>query len=311
MMIPWQTYYHLNKHLPYGKILEGYNRILLEFNEKVAQTVANPGAVVSAGGHIHIEDNGTVVGGVVSGSYSATLQSLGGRTPYSYTLVGGSLPNGISLNGSTGALTGRLLDDGTFNFSIESKDSAGFRNIKQFSVVVTTSTLTLTGTVPNGTLSSSYTASFSTAGGIPPYVYTLVTGSLPTGTTFSGSRISGSFLSAEGEFMFRMKSTDAALQSASVSYTMRVTPIITLSDDISSSISGSVFSAQVLAAGGVPPYVYTLTSGSLPPVTTLSDSTGIISGSLEETGSFEFEITAEDAGGYTGSATFAMDVTES
>lgn len=34
-MQPWQTYYQQNKHLPLHKIMEGYNRLLNEFNERM------------------------------------------------------------------------------------------------------------------------------------------------------------------------------------------------------------------------------------------------------------------------------------
>lgn len=49
-MIPWQQFYQTNKHLPMGKIMSDYNRILLEFNERLAQinnvtqNTAAPGA---------------------------------------------------------------------------------------------------------------------------------------------------------------------------------------------------------------------------------------------------------------------------
>ena len=40
-MIHWQTYYQQNKHLPIHVIMEGYNRILNEFNERLLITQQN------------------------------------------------------------------------------------------------------------------------------------------------------------------------------------------------------------------------------------------------------------------------------
>lgn len=40
-MIHWQTYYQQNKHLPMHVIMEGYNRILNEFNERLLITQQN------------------------------------------------------------------------------------------------------------------------------------------------------------------------------------------------------------------------------------------------------------------------------
>jgi hypothetical protein len=44
--------------------------------------------------------------GQTGSNYSATLAATGGIMPYTWTLAGGSLPTGLSLNGSTGAITG-------------------------------------------------------------------------------------------------------------------------------------------------------------------------------------------------------------
>jgi len=40
-MIHWQTYYHQNKHLPLGKIMEGYQRLLQEYNERLTLVTQN------------------------------------------------------------------------------------------------------------------------------------------------------------------------------------------------------------------------------------------------------------------------------
>src|SRR4029077_7252283 len=44
--------------------------------------------------------------GQVGTAYSMTLVATGGKTPYSWTLTSGTLPIGLSLNASTGAITG-------------------------------------------------------------------------------------------------------------------------------------------------------------------------------------------------------------
>jgi hypothetical protein len=44
--------------------------------------------------------------GTENTAYSYTLTASGGIAPYTYTLTSGTLPTGLSLNGSTGAITG-------------------------------------------------------------------------------------------------------------------------------------------------------------------------------------------------------------
>ena len=42
--------------------------------------------------------------GTVGSSYSATLVATGGTTPYTWSLTSGTLPTGLQLNASTGAI---------------------------------------------------------------------------------------------------------------------------------------------------------------------------------------------------------------
>src|SRR6516225_5655154 len=44
--------------------------------------------------------------GQVGSAYSATMSARGGRSPLSWSVNGGVLPHGLSLNGSTGVLSG-------------------------------------------------------------------------------------------------------------------------------------------------------------------------------------------------------------
>ena len=48
----------------------------------------------------------------------------GGTSPYSYAVTAGALPGGLTLNASTGAITGTPSALGTFNFSITATDSS-------------------------------------------------------------------------------------------------------------------------------------------------------------------------------------------
>jgi len=58
-------------------------------------------------------------------SYSTTISVSGGASPYTYTLMSGAVPQGITLNGSTGVLSGTPTVPGLYSFKILATDSNG------------------------------------------------------------------------------------------------------------------------------------------------------------------------------------------
>ena len=56
-------------------------------------------------------------------AYSQTLQATGGVKPYTWSLASGSLPPGLALNASTGAISGSPATRGTWGFNARAQDS--------------------------------------------------------------------------------------------------------------------------------------------------------------------------------------------
>ena len=55
--------------------------------------------------------------------YSATLAATGGIPPYSWTIAQGSLPSGITLNATSGMISGTPTATGTSSFTVQASDS--------------------------------------------------------------------------------------------------------------------------------------------------------------------------------------------
>ncbi|MDR3280073.1 MAG: Ig domain-containing protein [Synergistaceae bacterium] len=73
-------------------------------------------------------------GGTAGAAYSQALSATG-TTPITWSLDSGSLPNGLSINGTTGVISGTPTTAGTFNFTIKATNSAG-SDTKAFSITV-------------------------------------------------------------------------------------------------------------------------------------------------------------------------------
>lgn len=58
-------------------------------------------------------------------TYRLVLNAVGGTAPYTWTIISGALPAGITLNGLTGIFSGTPTDFGDFSFTIRLQDAAG------------------------------------------------------------------------------------------------------------------------------------------------------------------------------------------
>ncbi len=75
---------------------------------------------------------------IINTNYSQVLLTSGGTQPLTWALVSGTLPTSLTLNSSTGAISGLLTTAGSFPFSVRVTDSTGSFAIKAFSFQVFT-----------------------------------------------------------------------------------------------------------------------------------------------------------------------------
>ena len=84
-------------------------------------------------------------------------------------------------------------------------------------------------------------------------------------------------------------------------------PITILPGALPDAVVGAPYSETLTAIGGVAPYSFAVTSGSLPPGLALNGGTGAITGTVLLTGTWSFAVTASDDAGCTGSQGLPVD----
>src|SRR5262249_13142696 len=152
--------------------------------------------------------------GTVGTAYSQTLNATGGTPPYTWSVVTGSLPAGLSLS-SGGALRGTSNAAGTFNFTIAVADSAQQNAQKAFSLIIvpagTPVSITKCSPLPSGIMGTPYSTQFQAAGGTGPYRWSLGSGVLAQGLTWSSDGLLSGTPTAAGSATFAIQVTDRSV----------------------------------------------------------------------------------------------------
>lgn len=99
--------------------------------------------------------------GIPGDPYSQTLAAAGGVTPYSWSIVSGNLPSGLTLNSSTGVISGTPTLSGVSNFAVQVTDAHSSTTAESFSINIQTSAARTAGATPVyfDTLQAAYNAS--------------------------------------------------------------------------------------------------------------------------------------------------------
>ena len=70
--------------------------------------------------------------------YNQTISATGGAAPYSFAITAGALANGLSLNASSGVISGTPSTSGAFNFTVSATDANNCPGSRAYSVQVAT-----------------------------------------------------------------------------------------------------------------------------------------------------------------------------
>src|SRR5467141_64771 len=157
-------------------------------------------------------------------AYQASLSASGGTTPYSWSLVSGSLPSGLALNANSGAISGTASASGTSAFSAKVTDAAGKSAQQSLSLVVSNGALMVANAeLPEGQVGQPYAATLRAAGGLASYAWSIASGQLPTGLSLGAASglISGT-PTTTGQSSFSVKVTDSSVPAQTSSKALSV-----------------------------------------------------------------------------------------
>lgn len=226
------------------------------------------------------------------------LAATGAAAPASYTFATtGSLPPGVTLNGST--IAGTPLTAGTYNFGIQV--SSGAQTVSTTcSVKIAGPLLALAGSCPASSQDTGVpiSASFTATGGKAPYTYSF-TG--PAWLSQSNGTVSGTApAGAAGPTSFAVTVTDAASASKTITCPLTIAAAATISPSCPAKqrAAGSVLTIPLSVTGGQAPFTWSYDNRD--PDLALSSGTGattVLTGTLKNSGPFTFTVSLTDGAG--------------
>lgn len=239
--------------------------------------------------------------------YTTTLQASNGSGSLTWSIAPVSpttlFVDGLSINASTGVLSGTSNFQGTAGFVATVTDKASYTATKTFYL---TAYSRLQTPPPQSFSFSQYEPvayqQLQVSGGLPPLNITVSGNPLPVGLTLD--RETGLFRGSPmttGNFYTTLTIQDAyapAPEVASVQISIQVGPApFSIAPSLPAKLFvNRPFSGKIIALGGIPPYSFALNSGSLPPgLSSIDGSTGLISGTPTTAGYYSFNVSATDS----------------
>lgn len=148
-------------------------------------------------------------------AYNAALSVKGGTVPYTWSIASGTLPPGLAIDPSSGAISGTPADRGDAMVEVRVADSTG----KIATRLLRMQVMGIDDTPLNPVITGvTYNQPITGGGGIAPYSWAIATGSLPSGLFLESSadgtaRIKGT-ANGIGNFSFTLSLQDSTGKTA-------------------------------------------------------------------------------------------------
>ena len=158
---------------------------------------------------------------VIGVAYSQTIATVGGVSPVTFSATG-ALPAGLSLNPTTGLISGAATTAAAYSFTITATDNTGLTASQTYASSSSAALVITTASIAAFKLSTAYSQTLATSGGASPLTFLVTAGALPSGVSLGASGQATGLLfgtpSASGPFSFTITASDTVGHSASQTY---------------------------------------------------------------------------------------------
>ena len=278
------------------------------FSRSVSITINGTGTGSS---RVSITSPGTLPSGTVGQSYTQTLTAAG-TPPYRWTAA--QIPAGLTLDATTGILSGTPTTAGAFSLAVQVTDAAQTSATATLGLTINPAPVTITTVSPlfTGTVGVAYAQTFSATGGKPPYSWSIVSGSTGGLTLDPNSGVLQGTPQNAGTFAFTVQVLDSSRIAATQNFSVTVNAPALVITVVAQPVTGAVGVAYnqklpVVVNGGTQPITWTLAAGAVPGLV-FDPTTLNLSGTPTTAGSFDLTLQANDAAGLTARRTVTIPI---
>ncbi|MEA2475790.1 MAG: hypothetical protein QOE06_3705, partial [Thermoleophilaceae bacterium] len=237
---------------------------------------------------------------------SPAMMVTGGTAPFTFSVATGALPSGLTLDSTTGAITGTPTAAGTFTIEVTDANHVVAAGTCPFTIVAAPSIAC--SSVNSGEVGLAFNSpAMVVTGGVGTLTFSVGTGSLPAGLALNASTgaITGT-ATAPGTFTIQVTDGNGVVAAGTCPFTIVAAPSIACSS-VTSGLVGVAFSSPALTVtGGIAPFTFSIATGSLPAGLTLNPSNGAITGTPTTAGSFTIKVTEAKGGVATGTCGYTF-----
>ncbi len=257
--------------------------------------------------------SGTFPGGVTNQAYNSVLTVSGGSAPYQFAVKSGSLPPGMSLNPTTGSVSGTPTVAGSYVFQVGVADAPlPHQGSQSFAISVVDQNgggIRVTVSPSSANVLSGQTQSFTasvTGTDNSAVDWAASAGSISNSGVFTAPIVSV----VTNVWVTATSQADSKKQGVAtvVVEPPNVQPLAITNNTLPDGRTGNAYDAAFTATGGTQPYRWSVFAGNIPQGLALSQNDGQLAGMPGTAGGYNFTIKVTDAKAQTAQRNFALNI---
>jgi MYXO-CTERM domain-containing protein len=234
--------------------------------------------------------------GLVGVAYTHTFTATGSPATFTWSVSAGTLPAGLTLNATSGVLSGTPTALGASSFTVQCSNGVNPDATQAVNLSIGQAPSITSGAPAPALMGVAYSHTFTASGFPATFTWSVSVGTLPAGLALNASSgvLSGTpTVSGATSFTVSCDNGVSPVATQLVNFTVNAAPGIT-SGAPANGVQFTAYTHTYAASGFPTSFTWTVSSGALPTGLALGATTGAITGTPTTAGSFSGVVTCSN-----------------